>query len=316
LTRTPHSSRHSPVSPPSPLSENSTDFPSTPPASGNAWSFDRNILLSEAEALGAMTRDEKVVATVQGLLMLMWVLRPLLLEPYLGTCNDSSYSTSYTCPSGQWVSRLKNYDCGFACMAAISLFLIPSSVHPGKRILTWEVVNSRFPWELLLIFGAGFALAEGFKLSGLSSLIADSLSVLSVFPSMILCVIVCTCVSFLTEVTTAIGLATIFLPIVAAASSGLRTHPLILMLGSATCCSLAFMLPLATPPNLLVYGTGKIEFWTMAKPGVWMNLIGALIATFWVFFTGAASFGQVPFDWKFPEWADASHINSTRTGFP
>jgi len=277
-------------------------MPSATGGSTGGWSFDKSVLLQEAAALGPMNRDEKVVAFVQFCLMVAWIVRPLALEPYIGTCNDGISQNSFDCPNGQWVSVLAGYDCGFACMAAASLYLIPSILHPGQSIITWEVVNKKFPWDLLFVFGGGFALAEGFKRSELSLVIADALHKLSLLPLVVMVWFICTVVSYLTEVTTALALGTIFLPIMAAVGRGTGVHPLLLMLSSSISCSLAFMLPIATPPNLLVYASGYIRFWTMSKPGAIMNATGAFVVTFWLFFTAGAVFSTGAFRWDAPDW--------------
>jgi sodium-dependent dicarboxylate transporter 2/3/5 len=291
------------------LSKSASDFPlasSTSTAStsseGGGWSFDRSVLLAEREQLGPMNRDEKVVAGVQLLLMLGWILRPLAVEPYVGNCKDGVSDNMYDCPPGEWDSVLAGYDCGLACMAATSLFLIPSALTPGQPIVTWEVINKKFPWDLLFVFGGGFALAEGFKKSELSLVIADSLQGLSSLPLFVIVLLICVLVSYLTEVTTALALGTIFLPIMAAVGRGLGLHPLLLMLSSTVSCSLAFMLPIATPPNLLVYASGYIRFWTMSKPGCLMNLAAAIVAAFWLFLTAGAVYSAGAFQWTTPTW--------------
>jgi sodium-dependent dicarboxylate transporter 2/3/5 len=291
------------------LSKSASDFPlasSTSTAStsseGGGWSFDRSVLLAEREQLGPMNRDEKVVAGVQLLLMLGWILRPLAVEPYVGNCKDGVSDNMYDCPPGEWDSVLAGYDCGLACMAATSLFLIPSALTPGQPIVTWEVINKKFPWDLLFVFGGGFALAEGFKKSELSLVIADSLQGLSNLPLFVIVLLICVLVSYLTEVTTALALGTIFLPIMAAVGRGLGLHPLLLMLSSTVSCSLAFMLPIATPPNLLVYASGYIRFWTMSKPGCLMNLAAAIVAAFWLFLTAGAVYSAGAFQWTTPTW--------------
>ncbi len=177
-------------------------------------------------------------------------------------------------------------DSTIAVFMAILLFIIPSKSSPEKRILNSTSIK-KLPWEIIILFGGGFALAEGFISSGLSKILGNQLSVLSNFPIILLVMTICLVITFLTELTSNTATAQIILPILAALSTELNINPLIVMIPAAISSSMAFMMPVATPPNAIIFSSKSITVYEMAKVGFFLNLIGALlVSTYFYLFLG------------------------------
>ena len=148
-------------------------------------------------------------------------------------------------------------------------------------LLDWQTAV-KIPWDIIILFGGGFALAQGFKNSGLSQWLAEQLTFLSGASPVAIILAVALLVIFLTEITSNTATATVFLPIMAAFAEAMHIHPYGLMVAAALAASFAFMLPVATPPNAIVFGTRYITIPQMAKAGIWLNLLGCLLITFFV----------------------------------
>lgn len=149
--------------------------------------------------------------------------------------------------------------------------------------MDWETAV-RLPWGILLLFGGGFAIAEAFETSGLSHWCGRVFSGLGVSSPLALVLTVCLLVTFLTEITSNTATTQIMLPIVAKVSTALHVHPLLLMLPATISASCAFMLPVATPPNAIVFGTGHVQMGQMVRTGLILNLVGAALITALTFF--------------------------------
>ena len=156
------------------------------------------------------------------------------------------------------------------------MFLIPNG--KGGRLLDWQTAN-RIPWGLLILFGGGLAIARAFKDTGLSTALGDVLSQLADWPLVLVIATICLSVTFLTEITSNTATTSLLMPILAAAGSGAGIDPALLMVPAAASASCAFMMPVATAPNAIVFGTGKFDVRTMAREGVVLNLIGAAVIT-------------------------------------
>ena len=149
----------------------------------------------------------------------------------------------------------------------------------GQFLLDWKTIETRMPWGILLLFGGGFALASGFTKTGLTGWIGDQLTGLSSFPLWAVVLCVCLIITFLTELTSNTATSTIILPVMGAAAVVAGFHPLMLMLPATLSASFAFMLPVATPPNAIVFGSGWVTIPTMSRAGFALNLIGAVLIT-------------------------------------
>ena len=146
-------------------------------------------------------------------------------------------------------------------------------------LLDWKTVETRMPWGILLLFGGGFALASGFTETGLTGWIGNQLTGLSSLPLWAVVLFVCLGITFLTELTSNTATSTIILPVMGAAAVVAGFHPLMFMLPATLSASFAFMLPVATPPNAIVFGSGWVTIPAMSRAGFALNLIGAILVT-------------------------------------
>lgn len=215
----------------------------------------RQLIENELKKLGTLSLDEKKVLLVFVLVASAWML------------------------NGLFATSLDIKDSSIAIAGALLLFIIPSA--SGSRLLDWQTAQN-IPWDILILFGGGFALAGGFIESGLSDWLANQLSVLKGLPVAIVILASVLLVIFLTEITSNTATATLFLPVMAALSISLEVEPMLLMVGVAIAASFAFMLPVATPPNAIIFASRKVTVMEMAKAGFWMNIIGCFLITLFV----------------------------------
>jgi len=236
--------------------------------------IDRQFIRHEYEALGPMRYEEKWVLALFIILALLWLFR----RPVdLGSVHIPGWSSLFKHPG--WIT-----DGNVAMLIGILLFIIPArDKSKGFFLMDWKTAE-RIPWGIILLFGGGFALAEGFKQSGLSEWIGRHLTGLQdVHPLIILLVIVAT-ITFLTELTSNTATVETFLPILAALAVAIRVNPLFLMIPATIAGSFAFMLPVATPPNAIVFGTKRLTIRDMMRAGFWLNLIGITVLTLFAYF--------------------------------
>jgi sodium-dependent dicarboxylate transporter 2/3/5 len=169
-------------------------------------------------------------------------------------------------------------------MMALILFMIPAkSRHGQENILTTKIFY-HVPWSTLLLFGGGFALAMGFKQSGLSLALANSLQSLQGTPLALLIRAITTMITFLTELTSNTATTQMILPLLGALAKAISVNPLLLMVPATLAASCAFMLPVATPPNAIIFGSKKIKVIQMVKAGIWLNLISMIIISIYSYF--------------------------------
>lgn len=142
-------------------------------------------------------------------------------------------------------------------------------------LLDWEWAK-QLPWDVLLLFGGGFALAESFRQTGLAAWLVSGLEVFRGIPVVLLVLATCFSVTFLTELTSNTATASLLVPVLAATATGLGIHPYLLMIPATVSASFAFMLPVATPPNAIVFGSGYVTIPQMARTGLVLNVMGAL----------------------------------------
>ncbi|MGN2623855.1 SLC13 family permease [Stutzerimonas balearica] len=215
----------------------------------------RSMLQQEMAALGPMSRQEKLVALIFTLAALAWIFQPLLAEPLPGL-NDTS----------------------IAIGAALLLFLIPANVQERTFLLDWQTAN-KLPWGVLLLFGGGLSLAGVIGASGLAEWIAQSLGGLDMLPLILMIGLVALVITFLTEITSNTATAAAFLPLLGALAVAQGLPPQMLAIPAAIAASCAFMMPVATPPNAIVFGTGEMRIQSMIKAGFALNLFGVLFVT-------------------------------------
>lgn len=210
-------------------------------------------------ALGPWSVAQKRVLTVFLITAIAWMTRK---EPFGG------WSAWFDLPNAN--------DASVAFIAVVVLFLLPDG--RGARLLNWETAV-QIPWGVLLLFSGGITIATAFTASGLSGVFADALSGLSALPVFLIVGLVALSVSFLTETTSNTASTTLLMPVLAATAAGSGLDPLLLMVPAAMSASCAFMLPVATAPNSIIYGSGLVATREMAREGFVLNLLGALVIT-------------------------------------
>ncbi len=206
-----------------------------------------------------MAREEIRTLIVFAVTATLWITRN---EPYGGW-------------SG-WLGLEGANDASVAMLAVVAMHLIPNG--KGESLLTWETAV-KIPWGVLILYGGGITIAHAFQQSGLSQWIGESLSVLSSVPTIVMILTVCLVVTFLTEVTSNTATASLLLPILAASALAAKIDPKLIMIPATISCSFAFMLPVATPPNAIVFSSEKITIRQMAHEGVVLNVVGAVVIT-------------------------------------
>jgi sodium-dependent dicarboxylate transporter 2/3/5 len=225
-----------------------------------AWSV-RKVASVHIQSGGTWTTAQKRTLIVFGLTALAWITREV--------------------PFGGW-SRLFGFsdagDMTVAVAAALSMFLIPSGEKEGERLLDWATAVS-IPWGVLILFGGGLAIAAGFESSELSQLIGKAVTGIRDWPPLAIMAVMCLVVTFLSEFTSNTATANILMPILAAAAVSNGMEPAFLMFPATLSNSLAFMMPVGTPPNAIVYGSGQVRIVDMVCYGLVLNLMGAVIVT-------------------------------------
>jgi len=166
--------------------------------------------------------------------------------------------------------------------------------------MDWDTA-SKIPWHIILLFGGGFALASGIKESGLSGWFGEQMIFVADYSPIIVILCIALLITFVTELTSNTATTEMILPILAGIAISTNTNPLLFMLPATLSASMAFMLPVATPPNAIVFGTGRITVFQMAKTGILLNLIGAVIITVMTYLLGTFVF-DIKMD-EFPIWA-------------
>ena len=235
------------------------------------------IIQKELDTLGLMSRAEKIVATVFCLTALLWIFRrPIVIGDFI-------------LPG--WSNIFENpkylHDSTVAMAMGILLLVFPVNGVKGIALngktewfaLDWKTVQSKTPWGILILFGGGFALAAGFGVSGLDKWIGSKLNGVSEWPLWLTVLVICLAVTFLTELTSNTATTTMILPILGMAAVAATIHPLFFMVPATLAASFAFMLPVATPPNVIVFGSGWVSIPKMSKAGLILNLLGAGIVT-------------------------------------
>ncbi len=170
-----------------------------------------------------------------------------------------------------------------AIVATVFLFTLPTRSAREKRILQWED-SKKIPWGILLLFGGGLAIAAGFVDTGLSEWIGEQLRVLDGVNIILTIIFATALVLFLTEITSNAATATMILPVIAALAFSLNIHPYALMVPCAMAANCAFMLPVGTPPNAIMFGTGRVTIMEMVRSGFWLNVIALALIVAGVLF--------------------------------
>jgi sodium-dependent dicarboxylate transporter 2/3/5 len=227
-----------------------------------AWWLTRNLSgsgTSHLPQLGPWRPEEIRTLSIFALTALAWVFRK---EPFGGWTGLIGFPTIN--------------DASIALGAVLIMFLVPNGQGRNQRLLDWETAEA-VPWGTLILFAGGLALAKGFTVSGLDQVIGGSLGFLATLPPPVLVFGLCLMVTFLTEVTSNTATTALLMPVLAAVAAGSDLPPALLMAPAAISASFAFMLPVATGPNAIVYGSGHINTRRMAREGFVLNLLGAAV---------------------------------------
>ena len=215
----------------------------------------------QLQQLGKISYEEKWVLFVFSATAIAWISRTFVLTRFMPEINDTI----------------------IALLGALCLFLIPAKNGDGMKILDWETAT-KLPWGIILLFGGGLCLATGFKDTGLAAWMGNQLTLFNGVQFIIILGVVIASVNFLTEITSNVATASVILPILASLSVALGLHPFGLMIAATVAASCAFMLPVATPPNAVVFSSGYIRMQDMVRTGIWMNMISILFLTLYVKF--------------------------------
>ncbi|MFH1373931.1 MAG: SLC13 family permease [bacterium] len=256
----------------------------------DSFAADMTLFKQEHSRLGKIRYQEGMVLFLFVLLAALWLFR--------GNINLGSF----TVPGWSTIMPVPGFidDGTIAIVIAMLLFIIPSRRKKGERLMDWATA-SKLHWGIVILFGGGFALASGFKESGLSGWLGDQLSGLDQFPPVLLVASVSTMLTFLTELTSNTATSEMILPVLGSLSSAIQVNPLLLMIPATLSASCAFMLPVATPPNAIVFGTGEVKMPDMIKTGIILNLIGIVLVTTFIYLLGTIVFAIDP--GFFPDWA-------------
>ncbi len=249
------------------------------PDKGISLNLNKDTFRSEYIALGPMSKEEKIVLADFILLALLWLTKSGLS---IGNINVPGWSELFSHP--EYIN-----DGTVAIFVSILLFFIPAKGRNNK-IMEWKN-TVKLPWNIVLLFGGGFALAGAFKESGLSLWFGEQLVWVDSFHPFFIILAISLMVTFLTELTSNTATTEMLLPVLAGLAIKLEVNPLIFMLPATLSASLAFMLPVATPPNAIVLGTNRLKIKDMARAGLLLNFIGAIVVCLATYFLGKLVFG-------------------------
>lgn len=211
-------------------------------------------------AIGPMKREEKIVSLIFILTAFCWITRSFILQKFFPFIDDTI----------------------IAMTAGVLLFVIPTS-DIKKRIITWEDAV-KLPWGIILLFGGGMALAAGFQITGLAAWLGSQMSIFEGLSLFLLVFVIVGIVNFFTEFTSNLATTAMLLPILAPIAISLNINPYMLMVACTVAASCAFMMPVATPPNAVVFGSGYLRIPDMIKSGIWMNIISIIFLTLMVYY--------------------------------
>ncbi|KAM9348517.1 Na(+)/citrate cotransporter-like [Symphorus nematophorus] len=265
------------------------------------------VIREEHRRLGPMSYAEVSVLALFSLMVVLWFTR----DPRF----MAGWATNVFNAEAEFVT-----DATVSLFVAVLLFVLPSepphflcswrrhdaesqvSRGPAPPLLTWQVTQKKMPWNIVLLLGGGFALAKGSEESGLSRWLGTQMTPLHSIPPWAIAVVLCLLIATFTECASNVATATLFLPILASMSQSISLNPLYVMIPCTLSASFAFMLPVATPPNAIVFSHGVLKVSDMARAGVVMNIIGICCITLAI-----NSWGRVMFDLdSFPSWANAT----------
>ena len=222
----------------------------------------QEIIYQELEKLGPIQATERRVLIIFLITMLLWITRTYV---------------------NQWVPFIQLSDAGISMLAAFALFSIPFKFNKGEFILEWKD-TVKLPWGILILFGGGLALASGLSDAGVIDYIGEMVSANKTFTAIAVGAMLIAIMLFMTELMSNVALVAIFAPVVAGIATGLDHEILYMLIPMAMASSCAFMLPMSTPPNAIVFASGYIKVHEMARAGILLNIISILILIFFMVF--------------------------------
>ena len=234
----------------------------------------QGLIDQEIQKMGPISRGERLTAIVFASTAVLWVTRPLLAPVIPGLT-----------------------DAGIAMMGGLVLFVLPVDLRRGVFVHTWKAANE-LPWGTLLLFGGGLSLAAAMSRTGLAEWIGNSMGFVDLLPVVLIILVVTAVIVFLTELTSNIATTATFLPLLAALAIGAGENPLLLAIPAVLAASCAFMLPVATPPNAIIYGSERVTIPEMARAGLVLNFLFIAVVTVLAYTLAAWVFkiqvGEVP----------------------
>lgn len=261
---------------------------------GSQWAqVSKQTFRNQITEMGPMKYEEKVILVHFIMVALLWLFRS---DIDLG---------NFTIPGWSGLFPDQNYinDGTVAIIVSIMLYVLPSGKNTSGRIMNWQSTE-KLPWNIVLLFGGGFALASGFKESGLSGWFGEQLVWVADYNPILVIFTIAILMTFLTELTSNTATTEMILPILAGIAISTETNPLLFMIPATLSGSMAFMLPVATPPNAIVFGTNRLQVMQMARNGIILNIIGAIVITLMTYWLGSLVFDITP--GVFPTWAQIS----------
>lgn len=256
------------------------------------FTIDASVVREEYRKLGRASYEERVVLIVFVATALLWLFRRDLTA---GSVTIPGWSSVF--PFADLID-----DGTIAIAMALVLFLVPtrSPTADTVSVMPTDVVK-RLPWSIVILFGGGFALASGFQVTGLAAYIGEQFQGVGGIHPLLLILLICAAITFLTELTSNTATTEMILPILAAVAVAIGVNPLLLMVPATVAASHAFMMPVATPPNAIIFGSQRVHISEMARTGLVINLIGIVVITGMFYTVGTAVFD---IDTSvFPEWA-------------
>ena len=254
----------------------------------------RRVIADKLRELGPPQRGEKTIAVVFAATVFLWIFRePIQLgDAFL----IPGWSQLFPAERSDYL-----HDTTTAIFMAALLFVIPVDFKKGVYAMDWQTGVRSVPWDLILLMGGGFALATGFKATGLDVFLASHLGVLGGTSALMMILVICALMTFVTEFTSNIASTTIMIPVLASLAQSMEVHPFLLIVHATLSASCAFMMPVATPPNAIVFSSGFIQIRQMAQVGVLLNIVGIALVTglsyIALYFVFGAAIGE------FPSWA-------------
>jgi len=248
----------------------------------------KEIISENLKKLGPMTTGERWTLMVFVMTALMWIF------------SSTKNIGAITIPGLNMIFPGID-DSTIAMFGAVLLFILPVSIKNREYTMDWKSVL-KIPWGILILFGGGICLSKAFIISGLADVLVTQLTGLNILDILVIVLLVAILVSFLTELTSNTAIASVMMPILAISSVSLMINPVILMLTAALVASLAFMLPVATPPNAVAFGTGYLTIRDLMKTGFALNLVGVLLVTL---FMCTIILWALGISFELPAWAVA-----------